>query len=107
MGQDRTFTPIGPFIDAGRVKDPQDLMLRCDVNGQNRQMGNTKDMIFKIPFLLRYLSTILDLRRGDVILTGTPAGVGPLKAGDKVVFGLAGHGPLPISVEEDDQPEMA
>lgn len=78
-------------------------MLRCDVNGVIKQHGPTSDMLFKIPYLLRYLSTILDLQRGDVILSGTPAGVGPIRPNHKVRFGIEGHESMQFDVKEEEE----
>ncbi|CAE7663903.1 FAHD1, partial [Symbiodinium necroappetens] len=73
------FTPVGGFIDKSLVKDPQNLELYCQVNGVERQRGNTKDMVFNIPSLISHISAIFTLECGDVILTGTPDGVGPIE----------------------------
>jgi 2-keto-4-pentenoate hydratase/2-oxohepta-3-ene-1,7-dioic acid hydratase in catechol pathway len=71
-----TFNPLGPWIrTADEVPDPQKLNLRLWVNGQLRQNGTTEDMIFDVPYLIWYLSQFMVLRPGDVINTGTPAGV--------------------------------
>ena len=77
-----TFCPLGPWI----VTDlnPSKLAITCRVNGEVRQAGNTKDMIFSIWSLVSFISQIMTLEPGDVILTGTPAGVGPLSPGDMV-----------------------
>jgi len=79
-----TFTPIGPFIPKSLIKDPHDLKLWIKVNGAFKQNGTTADMIFRIPRLIEHISSIMALEEGDVVLTGTPAGVGPLIAGDQV-----------------------
>lgn len=72
-----SFCPLGPyFVTADSVPNPQNMRLWCDVNGVMMQDGNTSDMTFKIPFLIHYLSQFMRLEPGDVILTGTPAGVG-------------------------------
>lgn len=65
-------------------------MLEFKVNGELRQRGNTKDMIFKIPQLIEFISRVMRLEAGDLILTGTPKGVGPLKIGDEIMAYL-GH----------------
>ena len=71
-----TFNPLGPWIrTADEIPDPQRLGLRLWVNGQPRQDGSTADMIFDVPYLVWYLSQFMVLRPGDVINTGTPAGV--------------------------------
>ncbi|MDQ3282346.1 MAG: fumarylacetoacetate hydrolase family protein, partial [Acidobacteriota bacterium] len=75
-----TFCPIGPYIDTD--VDPSDLRIVARVNGQVRQDGRTSQMIFPPAFLLEFITSIMTLVAGDVILTGTPAGVGSLEAGD-------------------------
>eukprot|EP00730_Choanoeca_flexa_P007710 TRINITY_DN12380_c0_g1_i12.p3 TRINITY_DN12380_c0_g1~~TRINITY_DN12380_c0_g1_i12.p3 ORF type:complete len:223 (+),score=50.45 TRINITY_DN12380_c0_g1_i12:2576-3244(+) len=75
------FCPVSDFISKDAIADPHDLQLSCSVEGTTRQDGNTKDMIFKIPTLIHHISQIFTLEAGDVILTGTPEGVGPITAG--------------------------
>jgi 2-keto-4-pentenoate hydratase/2-oxohepta-3-ene-1,7-dioic acid hydratase in catechol pathway len=87
-----TFLPIGPWIE--RDLDPSALRLRARVNGETRQDGNTSQMIFPCDFLIEFITSIMTLLPGDVILTGTPAGVGPLASGDKVEVELEGIGTL-------------
>ncbi|CEP12373.1 hypothetical protein [Parasitella parasitica] len=77
-----TFTPISGFIEKERIADP------ANVNGEYRQNGNTKDMIFSIPTLIAHVSSIMKLQVGDVILTGTPKGVSAIQTGDVVTGGL-------------------
>ncbi|XP_047334908.1 probable acylpyruvase FAHD1, mitochondrial [Impatiens glandulifera] len=88
-GQD-TFTPISSILSLSMVPDPHDLELWLKVDGEIRQKGSTSDMIFKIPYLISHISSIMTLLEGDVILTGTPQGVGPVKAGQKVTAGITG-----------------
>ncbi|KAL9541604.1 hypothetical protein MBANPS3_009028 [Mucor bainieri] len=83
-----TFTPISDFISKDRISDPANVNLWLKINGEYRQNGNTKDMIFSIPTLIEYVSSIMKLQVGDVILTGTPKGVGQIHAGDVVTAGL-------------------
>ncbi|MBC7336686.1 MAG: fumarylacetoacetate hydrolase family protein, partial [Clostridia bacterium] len=72
-----TFAPIGPhLVTADGVPDPQNLRLRCWVNGELRQDGNTASMIFDVPSLIAFISEVVTLLPGDLIATGTPAGVG-------------------------------
>ena len=88
-------TLLGPwFIDADEVGDPQALELRTLVNGRVTQRGNTRDMIHSVARLIEYLSAFMTLARGDVILTGTPAGVVNVEAGDEVVTEIDGIGRL-------------
>ncbi|KAJ3249830.1 hypothetical protein HDU77_007412 [Chytriomyces hyalinus] len=83
-----TFTPIGDLIPTGMIPDPNNLTLWLKVNGEMKQNGPTSDMLFKIPQLIEYVSSITTLERGDVILTGTPAGVGKMSPGDVVDCGV-------------------
>ncbi|WBX99939.1 fumarylacetoacetate hydrolase family protein [Ramlibacter tataouinensis] len=88
-------TPLGPFlVDRGDVPDPMALALRTTVNGQVTQSGNTKDMIFDVPFLIEYFSSFMTLQPGDLILTGTPDGVVDCRPGDVVVTEIEGLGAL-------------
>ncbi|KAI8142717.1 hypothetical protein BJV82DRAFT_614029 [Fennellomyces sp. T-0311] len=83
-----TFTPISEFIPKESIADPSNVDLWLKVNDAFRQNGNTKDMIFGIPMLLSYVSSIMKLEAGDVVLTGTPSGVGPISPGDVITAGL-------------------
>ena len=87
-----TFCPIGPCIEDDL--DPADLRVTTRVNGEVRQDGRTSQMIFPVPFLLEFITRIMTLVPGDVILTGTPAGVGPLNAGETVEVEIEGIGVL-------------
>lgn len=95
-----TFAPIGPFIATkDEIKDVDNLRLWLKVNGEMKQDGSTADFIFKIPFLVSYISQFMTLHPGDIISTGTPAGVGLgftppqyLKPGDEVELGIDGLG---------------
>ena len=91
-----TFCPIGPHIETGL--DPSSLLVETRVNGAIRQSGNTTLMIYPVPFLVRWISRMMTLLPGDVIATGTPAGVGPLVAGDTVEVAVSGIGVLRNSV---------
>ncbi len=94
-----TFAPFGPWVDT--EFDPTDAIITCYVNGVMRQMGSTRDMVFKVSQLIAYCSAIMTLEPGDLILTGTPAGVGPLTAGDVVEVHIEGLGVLrnPVAVD--------
>ena len=73
------FAPLGPyFVSKDELKDPHQLHMWLDVNGKRMQDSNTSDLIYKIPFLVHYISQFMTLLPGDVILTGTPAGIGPI-----------------------------
>jgi 5-oxopent-3-ene-1,2,5-tricarboxylate decarboxylase/2-hydroxyhepta-2,4-diene-1,7-dioate isomerase len=88
-------TPLGPWlVDTNDIADPMALALKTTVNGQVTQQGNTKDMIFDVPFLVEYFSGFMTLNPGDVILTGTPDGVVDCKVGDVVVTEIEGIGAL-------------
>lgn len=87
-----SFCPIGPWITTGI--DVSDVEVRCEVNEEVRQLGRTKDMVFDVPTLISYVSHIMTLLPGDVILTGTPAGVSPLNSGDMVSIRIDGLGEL-------------
>jgi 2-keto-4-pentenoate hydratase/2-oxohepta-3-ene-1,7-dioic acid hydratase in catechol pathway len=95
-----TFAPLGPWISTkDEIADVNNLRLWLAVNGQKMQNGNTDDLIFKIPFLVSYISHFMTLLPGDIISTGTPAGVGLgfnppvyLKVGDEVELGIDGLG---------------
>ncbi len=95
-----TFCPVGPL-----VSDELDLdagvTIETRVNGEVRQHASTLDFIFHVPVLLSYITSVLTLVPGDLILTGTPAGVGPLKAGDKVEVNITGLGTLANTVEAE------
>jgi len=92
-----TFCPLGPWIVTGL--DPGDLAIESRVNGQVRQRSRTSDMIFPVAELVHYVAQVMSLQPGDVILTGTPAGVGPLQRGDRVEVEIEGIGLLanPVS----------
>ncbi|MEO9098876.1 MAG: fumarylacetoacetate hydrolase family protein, partial [Ginsengibacter sp.] len=95
-----TFAPLGPWMATkDEIKDENNLRLWLTVNGEKRQDSNTNDLIFKIPFLVSYISQFMTLLPGDIISTGTPSGVGLglnppvyLKAGDVVELGIDGLG---------------
>ncbi|CAG8473149.1 5095_t:CDS:2 [Funneliformis mosseae] len=83
-----TFTPVGEFIPKSEIKDPHNVNLWLKLNEEIKQNGVTKDMIFKIPTLIEYISSIMTLEKGDLILTGTPSGVGPILPGQVITAGL-------------------
>jgi len=87
-----TFCPLGPWIET--ELDPSDLAVTCTVGEELRQAGRTKQMVFDVPFLVSYISEVFTLLPGDVILTGTPAGVGPMEVGDEVAVSIEGIGTL-------------
>jgi 2-keto-4-pentenoate hydratase/2-oxohepta-3-ene-1,7-dioic acid hydratase in catechol pathway len=87
-----TSCPLGPWIET--AIDPGALPVRCWVDGLLRQDGNTRDLVHNVPTLIAYASSIFTLLPGDVLLTGTPAGVGPLAAGNEVTCAIEGIGTL-------------
>jgi 2-keto-4-pentenoate hydratase/2-oxohepta-3-ene-1,7-dioic acid hydratase in catechol pathway len=93
-----TACPLSSFVPAASVTDPQDLRITLSVNGAPRQDGSTALMIHRMPELISYLSSIFTLEPGDLILTGTPAGVGPIKSGDLVVAEIAQVGKISVTV---------
>jgi len=97
-----TACPLSSFVPAASVTDPQDLRITLSVNGAPRQDGSTALMIHRMPELISYLSSIFTLEPGDLILTGTPAGVGPIVAGDRVEVEIEGIGTLSNPVVSRD-----
>jgi 2-keto-4-pentenoate hydratase/2-oxohepta-3-ene-1,7-dioic acid hydratase in catechol pathway len=94
-----TFTPVGPaVVTADEVADPGALELVCRVNGEVRQKASTADLIFGVPELVAYTSSVMTLWPGDLILTGTPAGVGPVRDGDRIEVEISGLGRLEVTV---------
>lgn len=90
-----TFCPAGPaIVPLERLPAVRDLEVVCRVNGMERQHGHAADMIFGIPFLLAYISHVMTLEPGDLVLTGSPPGVGPLVPGDVVEVEIPGVGLL-------------
>ena len=97
-----TFAPMGPWIvTADEIEDPHSLEISLDINGEQLQHSNTRELIFRIPELIQFISSVVTLEPGDVVATGTPAGVGfarkpPrwLQAGDQVTIHIAGIGEL-------------
>lgn len=87
-----TFCPIGPWIQTDF--DPADALITCHVNGEMRQMASTRDMVFGVRQLIAFASSVMSLEPGDLIFTGTPAGVGPLRQGDLVEITIEGIGTL-------------
>ena len=91
-----TFSPIGPFVYSGI--EPANLPVTLHQNGQLRQNGNTAEMIFDVRELVSFLSQGTTLLPGDVIMTGTPAGVGPIKDGDRLEARIGSLAPLIVTV---------
>jgi 2-keto-4-pentenoate hydratase/2-oxohepta-3-ene-1,7-dioic acid hydratase in catechol pathway len=100
-----SFCPLGPWIEtelAGIGLDPADLEVTCDVDGERRQTGRTSQLLFGIPTLISYISQVMTLLPGDVVLTGTPSGVGPIRPGQQVTCTIQGLGTLTNSVTAAD-----
>jgi 2-keto-4-pentenoate hydratase/2-oxohepta-3-ene-1,7-dioic acid hydratase in catechol pathway len=91
-----TFCPVGPWIETDL--EPRDVRIACRVNGQTRQDSSTSNMIFDVPEIISYTSRMMTLEPGDLLLTGTPEGVGPLTAGDSLEVAIAGVGVLKLLV---------
>jgi 2-keto-4-pentenoate hydratase/2-oxohepta-3-ene-1,7-dioic acid hydratase in catechol pathway len=87
-----SFCPLGPWIET--ELDTSDLRVTTHLNGDLKQDGSTKDMVFDVPALVAYVSSVMTLLPGDVILTGTPDGVGPMEVGDEVEVTVRGIGSL-------------
>lgn len=101
-----TFGPIGPAIVTPEdIGDPQNLEIECRLNGQLVQNSNTRHMIFKIPEIVAFVSKNFTLEAGDIIITGTPSGVGPLKDGDLLEVNIENIGTLtnPVKAEQPKQ----
>ncbi|WP_029432861.1 fumarylacetoacetate hydrolase family protein [Blastococcus sp. URHD0036] len=100
-----SFCPIGPWIETdlpGIGKDPADLQVTCTVDGELRQDGRTSQLLFDVPTLISYISRVMTLLPGDVVLTGTPSGVGPIAPGQRVEVSIEGLGTLANTVSGAD-----
>ncbi|GAB2745328.1 fumarylacetoacetate hydrolase family protein [Nocardioides pakistanensis] len=95
-----SFCPLGPWIET--ELDVSDLRLQTHLNGDLKQDGSTKDLIFDVPTLVSHVSSVMTLLPGDVILTGTPEGVGPMNPGDEVDVTISGIGTLTNKVVSRD-----
>jgi 2-keto-4-pentenoate hydratase/2-oxohepta-3-ene-1,7-dioic acid hydratase in catechol pathway len=96
-----TFAPLGPLMPASDVDDPQNLALHLRINGELRQEGHTRDMLFPVARLIAYCSSIFTLMPGDLLYTGTPDGVGPVQPGDKLEATIDGFPPLRVKVKRE------
>jgi 2-keto-4-pentenoate hydratase/2-oxohepta-3-ene-1,7-dioic acid hydratase in catechol pathway len=94
-----TFCPLGPWVDT--EFDPTDVRVSCTVDGDVRQDARTKDFIFDIPTLIAYITAFASLEPGDVIMTGTPAGVAPVQVGNTMTVAIEGLGELVNTVVAD------
>jgi 5-carboxymethyl-2-hydroxymuconate isomerase len=93
-----TSCPLSTFVPAEQVVDPQKLRLRLTVNGELRQDGTTADMLRPVARLISEASNCFTLEAGDILLTGTPSGVGPIRSGDRLEAVIEGVGRLSVSV---------
>ena len=94
-----TFAPISAVMPKGQVGDPQNIELWLRVNGELRQRSNTNKLLFTIEDIIAFISSIMTLERGDIIATGTPEGVGPIRAGDRITAGIEHVGELTVDVK--------
>jgi 2-keto-4-pentenoate hydratase/2-oxohepta-3-ene-1,7-dioic acid hydratase in catechol pathway len=98
-----TFTPIGPWIvTKEEIPDPNNLDMELRVNGEIRQKANTRDLICNVSELVEIYSRVMTLEPGDIVATGTPEGVGPLKKGDVVELEIQGVGGFKVNVDHVD-----
>lgn len=96
-----TFTPLGPHVTTkDEVLNPNDLQISCRVNGEARQQDSTSAMIMNVPELIAWMSQVMTLHPGDVIATGTPAGVAPLAPGDRIEVTIERLGTLAVTVDK-------
>lgn len=94
--------PVSAFVPKEKIPDPHKLKLWLKVNGELRQEGETASMIFSIPYIISYVSKIITLEEGDIILTGTPKGVGPVKENDEIEAGIHGLVSMRFKVEKPE-----
>jgi 2-keto-4-pentenoate hydratase/2-oxohepta-3-ene-1,7-dioic acid hydratase in catechol pathway len=87
-----TFAPVGPWIET--ELDPSDVLLETFLNGERKQSSSTSDMAFPVPEIVAFVSRVMTLKPGDLVMTGTPAGMGPMQAGDVVEVRIGGIGAL-------------
>jgi 2-keto-4-pentenoate hydratase/2-oxohepta-3-ene-1,7-dioic acid hydratase in catechol pathway len=95
-----TFCPLGPWVETDY--DPTDVAVTCTVDGERRQHGRTGDLIFPIPYLIEYITRFTTLQPGDVVLTGTPEGVRPVRPGNRVTVSVEGLGSLSNPIVAED-----
>ena len=95
-----SFCPLGPWVET--ELDVSDLRVQTFLNGEVKQDGRTSDLIFDVPTLIAHVTSVMTLLPGDVILTGTPEGVGPMEVGDEVEISIQGIGNLTNKVVKRD-----
>ncbi|KAF7267894.1 oxaloacetate decarboxylase, mitochondrial [Rhynchophorus ferrugineus] len=96
-----TACPVSCFISKDEIKDSNNVQLWCSVNGIEKQNGNTNDLLFNIPFLISYISNFITLEANDVIITGSPPGMGPVKEGDIIEAGIVGGVYMKFEVDKE------
>jgi 2-keto-4-pentenoate hydratase/2-oxohepta-3-ene-1,7-dioic acid hydratase in catechol pathway len=87
-----TFCPLGPWIETG--VEPDDLLIEAYLNNERKQSSRTSQFIFKVPYLVSFISRIMTLHPGDLVITGTPSGIGPMRPGDEIEVRIEGIGSL-------------
>jgi 2-keto-4-pentenoate hydratase/2-oxohepta-3-ene-1,7-dioic acid hydratase in catechol pathway len=103
-----TFTPIGPWLTtADEVSNPHDIDINLRVGGKSRQAVNTSELIRNIPEIIAYASRVMRLEPGDLIMTGAPPGVGPIRPGDAMDVVMTGLGRMTIPVDVAAEPALA
>jgi 2-keto-4-pentenoate hydratase/2-oxohepta-3-ene-1,7-dioic acid hydratase in catechol pathway len=99
-----TFAPLGPWIET-EITDPNNLTVEAYLNGESRQHSNTRNMIFKVAAQVAFISQVMTLLPGDVIATGTPSGIGPMREGDVVEIRVEGIGTLKNRIVSERAPK--
>jgi acylpyruvate hydrolase len=90
--------PVGRFLPKTQLGNPDNIDFHLDINGNTVQKGNSRDLIFRFDFLISYVSQFITLRKGDLIFTGTPEGVGPVKADDRLEAFIGGEKLLDLKI---------
>ena len=96
-----TFAPLGPLVDAAEVPDPQAIEIALAVDGDERQRGTTAHMVFSVARIVSFLSTVFTLEPGDLVYTGTPEGVGPVRDGERLHATGTGLSPLAVTARRE------
>ena len=95
-----TFAPLGQFLSSEKIGHPESWDVELQINGEVRQAGNTRDMVFSIAELVSWCSSIFTLEPGDLLFTGTPEGVGPIREGDSLCAHITGLPKLHVGVKQ-------
>ncbi len=96
-----TFCPVGPWVET--ELDPRDLAVEAFLNGQRKQASRTSNFIFDVPTLISFISRVMTLLPGDLVITGTPAGIGPMQPGDEIEVRIEGIGSLKNTINREKQ----